>query len=74
MKTYKDKHNVEFEVKTKYLVRRITEDGLVKCFIRYGDEVGEYPFNTTEKAIEFIAKNELDGAVIIPKIVFCFLP
>lgn len=68
MKVYTNKNGVKFKLKTKYLVRHISKEGLVKCFESYGEELYYYGFDSEEEAYSAIGIGELHEAIIIPKI------
>lgn len=65
-KVYENQHGVKFKLVERYLVRRITEDGLVKCFeSSWGSIVGRYSSQTKEEAIELTLHHGLSDAVIL---------
>lgn len=48
-----------------YIIRRVTEDGLLKHF----DKISEYfSCETEEEAIEKVAENDLNNAIILTRI------
>ena len=64
-KAYENRHGIKFKLVERYLIRRITGDGLVKCFESWGDAIGKYSFKTKEEAMELIGTHDLYDAVIL---------
>lgn len=65
MKTYTNKSGADYTIKKRYLVRYLSEDGLLKCFESYYNELGKYSFDSEEEALDLIGKEELHNALII---------
>lgn len=65
MKVDKWESSDECKAVVKYLIRQISNDGLIKPFREHDEPVFTWPIKTKVEAMEIIVDHCLDGAVIL---------